>query len=256
MVKTLLMIIFFVLLATLGSSQTFAEGKGVVVVAGATGGTGRLVVRHLMMEGYEVRAMVRSLDKGRQVLGEDVAMVRADVTEPSTLPPLLAGADYVISAIGVSGRGEASPEEVDYGGNLALIDASKAAGIKKFIMVTSGGVTWWTHPINWFSGGVLKWKHKAEQYLRASGLTHVIVRPNGGLTDKPGNADKIVFTQNDGFPSSISREDVAIVCVKALGHTEANNKTFEVKNSGDGLVTGAVDWTKWFGEMLVQSDNF
>jgi uncharacterized protein YbjT (DUF2867 family) len=92
--------------------------------------------------------------------------------------------------------------------------------------------------------------------LRASGLTHVIVRPNGGLTDKPGNADKIVFTQNDGFPSSISREDVAIVCVKALGHTEANNKTFEVKNSGDGLVTGAVDWTKWFGEMLVQSDNF
>ena len=256
MVKTLLMIIFFVLLATLSSSQTFAEGKGVVVVAGATGGTGRLVVRHLMMEGYEVRAMVRSLEKGRQMFGEDVAMVRADVTEPSTLPPLLAGADYVISAIGVSGRGEASPKDVDYAGSLALINASKAAGIKKFIMVTSGGVTWWTHPINWFSGGVLKWKRKAEQYLRTSGLTHVIVRPNGGLTDKPGNADKIVFTQNDGLPSSISREDIAIVCVKALAYEEADNKPFEVKNSGDGLVTSAVDWAKSFGALIVQSDNF
>jgi uncharacterized protein YbjT (DUF2867 family) len=255
MAKKLLISILFVELAILTLSQVFADGKGIVVVAGATGGTGRLVVKHLIAEGYEVRAMVRSLEKGKQVFGEDVAMVRADVTEPSTLPPLLAGADFVISAIGVSGRGEARPEDVDYGGSLALIDASKSAGIKKFIMVTSGGVTWWIHPVNWFSGGVLKWKRKAEQYLRVSGLTHVIVRPNGGLTDKPGNSNKIIFTQNDGFPSSISREDVAIVCVKALEHKEANNKTFEVKNSGDGLVISAVDWTKSFGAMIVQSDN-
>lgn len=256
MERIFLIIFLFVVLATLPLYQVFAAGKGIVVVAGATGGTGRLVVKHLIAEGYEVRAMVRSLEKGKQVLGENVTMVQADVTEPATLPPLLAGADFVISAIGVSGRGEASPEDVDYGGSLALIDASKSAGIKKFIMVTSGGVTWWTHPINWFSGGVLKWKRKAEQYLRASGLPHVIVRPNGGLTDKPGNSNKIMFTQNDGFPSSISREDVAIVCVKALVYKEASNKTFEIKNSGDGQVTSAIDWTKSFGALIVQSDNF
>jgi uncharacterized protein YbjT (DUF2867 family) len=256
MTKKLLLIIFFLVLATMPLFQAYAGGKGIVVVAGATGRMGKLVVKHLKAEGYEVRAMVRSLEKGRQVFGEDVTLVRADVTEPTTLPPLLAGADFVISAIGVSGRGEASPKDVDYGGSLALIDASKSAGIKKFIMVTSGGVTWWTHPINWFSGDVLKWKRKAEQYLRVSGLTHVIVRPNGGLTNKPGNSNKIIFTQNDGFPSSsISRDDVAIVCVKALMHKEANNKTFEVKNSDDGMVTSAVDWSKAFGAMMVQSDN-
>jgi uncharacterized protein YbjT (DUF2867 family) len=247
---------FFLLQAALAVSRAFAEGKGMVVVAGATGGTGRYVVSHLKAEGYEVRAMVRSLERGREVLGEDVVMVRADVTEPSTLPPLLAGADFVVSAIGVSGRGEARPEDVDYSGSLALIDASKAAGIKKFVMVTSGGVTWWTHPINWFGGGVLKWKRKAEQYLRSSELTHVIVRPNGGLTDKPGNTDRIIFTQNDGFPSSISREDVAIVCVQALVHEESNNKTFEIRNGDDGMVTGAIDWKKWFGMLVEQSDNF
>jgi uncharacterized protein YbjT (DUF2867 family) len=256
MVKKLLIIILGLALATLAYSRIFADDKGLVVVAGATGRTGRLVVKHLIAEGYEVRAMVRSLEKGKQVLGEDIAMVRADVTEPSTLPHLLAGADFVISAIGVSGKGEARPEDVDYGGSVALIDAAKSARIKKFIMVTSGGVTWWTHPINWFSGGVLKWKRKAELYLRASGLIHVIVRPNGGLTDDPGNVNKIIFTQNDGFPSSISREDVAIVCVKALLHKEANNKTFEVRNGGDGRVTGSVDWGKTFSTMVEQSDNF
>ena len=256
MSRNLPIIILGLAMVAIASSQVSADDKGLVVVAGATGRTGRLVVKNLIAEGYEVRAMVRSLKKGKQVFGEEIAMVQADVTKPSTLPPLLAGADFVISAIGVSGKGEARPEDVDYGGSVALIDASKSARIKKFIMVTSGGVTWWTHPINWFSGGVLKWKRKAELYLRASGLTHVIVRPNGGLTDKPGNLKKIIFTQNDGFPSSISREDVAIVCVKALEHKEANNKTFEVRNGGDGLITSSVDWAKTFSEMVVQSDNF
>jgi len=235
---------------TPASSQIVPDGKGLVVVAGATGRTGQLVVKHLRAEGYEVRAMVRSLEKGKRVLGDGIAMVRADVTEPSTLPHLLAGADFVISAIGASGKGGGKA------GSVALIDASKSAGIKKFIMVTSGGVTWWTHPINWFSGDVLKWKHKAELYLRASGLTHVIVRPNGGLTDKPGNSKKIAFTQKDSFSWSISREDVAIVCVKALAHKEADNKTFEIQNDSDGLVTGKVEWTKTFNAMVVKSDNF
>jgi uncharacterized protein YbjT (DUF2867 family) len=256
MSRNLPIIILGLAMVAIASSRVSADDKGLVVVAGATGRTGRLVVKNLIAEGYEVRAMVRSLEKGKQVFGEDIAMVQADVTEPSTLPPLLAGADFVISSIGVSGKGEARPEDVDYGGSVALIDASKSARIKKFIMVTSGGVTWWTHPINWFSGGVLKWKRKAELYLRASGLTHVIVRPNGGLTDKPGNLKKIIFTQNDGFPSSISRDDVAIVCVEALVHKEANNKTFEVRNGGDGLITSSVDWAKTFSEMVVQSDNF
>ena len=257
MVKKLQIIILGLALVSLTSSGTFAEGKGLVVVAGATGRTGQLVVKYLKAEGYEVRAMVRSMEKGKKVLGENIAMVRADVTKPSTLPPLLAGADFVISSIGVSGKGEARPEDVDYGGSLALIDASKSAGIKKFIMVTSGGVTWWTHPINWFSGGVLTWKRKAEIYLRGSGLTHVIVRPNGGLNDEPGNASKIIFTQTDGFPCMfISREDVAIVCVKALGYKEADNKTFEIRNSDEGLVTSSVNWTKTFSTLVVQSDNF
>ena len=257
--KKLLIIILGLAFAILASSQTFAGDKGIVVVAGATGGTGRLVVKHLIAEGYVVRAMVRSLEKGKQVLGEDSVLVQGDVTKPSTLPPLLAGADFLISAIGASGKakGKASPEAVDYIGSVALIDAAQSAGIKKFIMVSSGGVTWWTHPLNWFYGGVLTWKRKAEVYLRASGLTHVIVRPNGGLSDDPGNVNKIVFTQKDGFPSSsISREDVAIVCVKALAHKEADNKTFEMLNGGDGSVTSSIDWAKAFSELVVKSDNF
>lgn len=253
MVKKLQIIILGLALVCLTASGTFAEGKGLVVVAGATGRTGQLVVKYLKAEGYEVRAMVRSLEKGKRVLGEDISMVKADVTVPSSLLPLLDGVDFVISAIG---SGKASPEDVDYGGSVALIDAAKSAGIKKFIMVTSGGVTWRVHPLNWTGDNVLKWKRKAELYLRASGLTHVIVRPNGGLSDKPANTNRITFTQNDKFAMKISREDVAIVCAKALVYKEADNKTFEIQNDDDGSVVKDVDWRKTFSAMVVQSDNF
>jgi len=97
--KNLLIIFVFLALVPFASSRVFAGGKGLVVVAGATGGTGRLLVKHLIAEGYEVRAMVRNMEKGKKVLGDNIAMVLADVTKPSTLPPLLAGADFVISSI-------------------------------------------------------------------------------------------------------------------------------------------------------------
>lgn len=254
MIKRTLCMLAGALCMAMPSSGVCADNSGIVVVAGATGLTGRLVVKHLLQEGFAVRAMVRSMEKGRNVLGEGIELVQADVTDPSSLPAAVAGAGYVISAIGTGGN--ASPEDVDYKGSVALIDAAKAAGVKKFIMVTSGGVTWRLHPINWFSGGVLKWKRKAEIYLRGSGMTHVIVRPNGGLTDDPVNTNRITFTQSDDFGRRISRDDVAFVCVRALVHPEADNKTFEIQNDDDGSLVKDVDWPAAFAAMKVQSDNF
>ena len=250
-----IIVFFFVAVAICSMPNiVLAAEKEIVVVAGATGRTGQLVVKHLKAEGFEVRAMVRSMEKGERVLGKATAMVKADVTVPETLAPLLEGADYVISAIGTGGK--AHPEDVDYKGSVALIEASKAAGIKKLIMFTSGGVTWNVHPLNWFSNDVRKWKRKAEIYLRSSGLTHVIVRPNGGLSDDPANTYPISFTQTDDFGGKITRDDVAVVCVKALLFAEADNKTFEIQKDSDGSFVKDIDWNKTFSELKVESDNF
>jgi len=40
-----------------------------------------------------------------------------------------------------------------------------------------------------------------------------------------------------------------------LTHKEADNKTFEIQNDGDGRATGNVDWAKTFSAMVVKSDN-
>lgn len=69
---------------------------------------------------------------------------------------------------------------------------------------------------------------KNEDYLRSSGINYTIVRP-GGLHDKPGGEQLIVMDQGDAVKVvGISREDVATVCVAAIGNEAAIDKTFEV----------------------------
>lgn len=62
---------------------------GVILVAGATGGVGKRVVRRLVERGYKVRSLVRDIEKARTTLGDDVDLVVADITKPETLTPIV-----------------------------------------------------------------------------------------------------------------------------------------------------------------------
>lgn len=200
-----------------------------VLVAGATGGTGQHVVTQLREQGYRVRALVRDAASAREKLGEDVPLIVGDVTDPDSLVPAFDGVTRVISAIGAGEKeGPNSPEFVDYGGNKNLIDAASSANVGQFVFVSSMGVTHPEHPLNKIFGNVLIWKMQAEDYLRGSGVTYTIVRP-GGLHDKPGGEQRIIFEQADEVKVvGIARADVAAITVAALAYPEAQGKTFAV----------------------------
>ena len=57
----------------------------VILVAGATGGVGKRVVKRLVAGGYKVRCLVRDIEKARSILGDDVDLVVADITKFETL---------------------------------------------------------------------------------------------------------------------------------------------------------------------------
>lgn len=65
------------------------QAMGVILVAGATGGVGRRVVRRLQEQNYPVRALVRDIQKARELLGEGVELFAGDITQPETLTPAL-----------------------------------------------------------------------------------------------------------------------------------------------------------------------
>ena len=72
-----------------------------ILVAGATGGVGKRVIRKLLANNYQVRAIVRDREKARQILGEQVELYEADITIAETLKPeMMHGVDSVICCTG------------------------------------------------------------------------------------------------------------------------------------------------------------
>ncbi len=83
-------------------NQSQAKNMGIILVAGATGGVGKRVVRRLIEQNYRVRALVRDSQKGREILGDKVELFEADITMPETLTPaLMNNVSAVICCTGV-----------------------------------------------------------------------------------------------------------------------------------------------------------
>lgn len=196
-----------------------------ILVVGASGRTGSLIVSQLSIRGYKVVAMARDVEKARAVLGDQMNIVWGDLTQFDSLLLATKGVAGIINAAGASGKG--SPETVDYQGTKNLVAAAKKNGVKKIVLLSSLGVTDKDHFLNRVANNILIWKLKGENELRDSGLEYSIIRP-GGLSDADGAQKAIEFGQGDKISGQIPRADVARVCVDALLLSEANAKTTEI----------------------------
>lgn len=196
-------------------------------VAGATGQTGRQVVQELVKRNIPVRALVRDLEKGKEVLPAEVELVMGDVLRSESLGAAIADSTVLLCATGASpSLNPTEPYKVDYEGTKNLVNAAKAKNIEHFVFVSSLCVSKFFHPLNLF-WLILVWKKQAEEYIQKSGLTYTIVRP-GGLKNED-NAESVVMSSPDTlFDGSIPRAKVAHVCVEALFQPAAQNKIVEV----------------------------
>jgi uncharacterized protein YbjT (DUF2867 family) len=76
------------------SGDAVGTGRRTVLVVGATGSVGRLVVAEALRQGHAVRALVRN--PGRARLPSEAQVVDADVTRPETLSAAVDGVDAVV----------------------------------------------------------------------------------------------------------------------------------------------------------------
>lgn len=200
---------------------------GNILVAGASGRTGRLIVDGLRQLGIKPHILARDVPKAKEILGEDLVFHGADVREYESLLDPMTGMDLVISAVGSrSPVGKNCPKHVDYEGIRNLVRAAQQKGISRFILISSIAVTKPNHPMNCF-GHVLEWKYQGEQYLRESGLDYVIIRP-GGLTNSFDGDENLCLDQGDRISGMVSRDAVASVVLHAIQHPQPSRVSFEV----------------------------
>lgn len=215
-----------------------------IFVAGATGKTGKHIVKQLIDRDFAVTALVRDLERGRTILPDNTELIVGDILKPATFESALADCNVLICATGASpSLNPTGPYQVDYEGTKNLVDAAKKHGIEHFVLVSSLCTSKFFHPLNLF-WLILYWKKQAENYLQASGIPYTIVRP-GGLKEED-NADNIIMSQADTlFEGSIPRQKVAQVCVAALSQPAAKSTIVEIVASSDAA---SKSWSELFAD--------
>jgi uncharacterized protein YbjT (DUF2867 family) len=203
----------------------------IVVVAGATGRTGRLIVTELLNRGYSVRALVRSAANVELPCQEDLEIVEADLAAPQSLEGALSGATFLISAIG-SKKPFSSKENnaVDNMGNQNLAKAALKKGLQHMVVISSIGAGNSRYAINLMfrllMTPVLRMKEKSEEFIRSCGINYTIIRP-GGLSDTDLTGE-VSLGEGGKISGMVSRQEIAKVCVDALSTPSMKNRTFEV----------------------------
>jgi len=106
-----------------------------IALLGASGATGREVMKQALSAGDEVRAVVRT--PGSIQPAERLAVVEAKLGDKAKLAEAFTGADAVVSALGVSER---TPDEPPSSALPEIVAAMREAKVKRFVGVSCGAL--------------------------------------------------------------------------------------------------------------------
>jgi uncharacterized protein YbjT (DUF2867 family) len=211
-----------------------------VAIAGGHGQVALRLERLLTAGGHRARAIIRNPDHAAEVEeagAEPVVLDLEALGGVHDLADAIRGADGVVFAAGAGpGSGPERKRTVDYGAAAKLIAAADAAGVDRYVMVSSIGA----HAPDRGQGPMrpyLQAKAEADEALRSSGLDWTIVRP-GHLTNDPGTG-RVAAAPSLGRRGSIPRDDVALVLLECLQAPNTIGAQFELL-AGDTPAAEAV----------------
>ena len=247
--------------------------QDLILVAGATGGVGQLVVAKLLENNITVRALTRDSNKARKMFNNKVEIVVGNLRCPDTLTPATQNVTQIICCTGTTAfpstrwdfanlfQPKNTPQEVDSKGVANLVEAA-SKNLKRFVFVSSCGVLRKdSFPFNILNAfGVLDAKIQGEAAIKASGFPYTIIRParlidgpytsydlNTLLKAKTNGRKAVVIGTGDTLNGETSRIDVANACVECLNYDTTVNRAFEIINSGER--PAKIDWKQLLSQI-------
>jgi putative NADH-flavin reductase len=191
--------------------------KSNIIVFGASGKTGILIVYQALNQGHQVTAFARQPSKVT-IEHKNLRIIRGDVLDYDKVKEAVQGHDAVLCALGVDKN---KPNTVLSDGTRNILKAMESTGVKRFICMSSAGILgndggFWFGKILMplFLNHVFDDKKRQVNVIRESNADWVVIRPVG-LTDAPKTN---TYKVNPGIPTSksIPRADVADFMLKLL----------------------------------------
>ncbi len=193
-----------------------------LLVFGATGGTGREIVKQALEAGHEVSAFVRNPAK-LDLTHEMLKLIQGDIRDVSSVTGAVPGHDAVLSALGSPGLGKSNELSE---GTKRIVSAMSEFGVKRLIFESSIGIgdsrrhaglfaRWVFFPL--VVKNIFADKEIQERYIMESTLDWTIVRP-GRLTNGPRTGVYRHGSQinENAVGGAISRADVATFMLQQL----------------------------------------
>lgn len=210
-------------------------------IAGGHGKIALLLSRTLSSAGHDVRGIIRNPEQRADLHAHGASDIVLDLeqTDVDTLAQALEGVDGVVFAAGAGpGSGTDRKLTVDRDAAVLLGNAAVAAGVRRYVLISSIGVT---TPLDQVEDEVfrvyLEAKRAAEEGVRGLDLDWTIIRP-GSLTDDAGSGFVTLTPEDTQGP--IPRGDVANVIAAVLERDDLAGITVTAL-SGDTAIDAALD---------------
>lgn len=187
-----------------------------VLVTGATGKIGSLLVPKLKAAGADVRALVRSTEKGKAAKDEGAEIVLGDFDQPDTLKAAMQGVDTLVL---ITPPGPEADKQ-----SQACIQTAKDAGVKNVVRISA------IIPDERRPTDNTRQHAETDEMLKASGLSFTILRPHAFMQNIFASSGsiaqdgKLYWGMGDGKMGMIDVRDIADVAAKVVmeeGHDGA-----------------------------------
>jgi uncharacterized protein YbjT (DUF2867 family) len=203
-----------------------------IVVIGAHGRTGKLIVDQLIKNGDTVVATIRNPRHMAPLVkaGAETVILDLDKSTPRDFAVSFTGADAIVFA---AGSGDNEPSAIDRKGVTRTVNAAEKAGVKRYVAISSIGASTpvpkaWNTPTmkEYFAA-----KKAGNKKIKSSSLDWTIIEP-GELTEGKPTGKVTLSTEALDFGSlknvKIARADVAATVVAALKTPKSAGKIFQI----------------------------
>jgi putative NADH-flavin reductase len=191
-----------------------------VLIIGATGATGQILMGEALAQGHEVTALARNPSA---VAPEDhrPRVLQGNALEASSVEAAVAGQDAVLSALGTRST---RPTTLFSESTSNVISAMRQHGVRRLVCITGIGTGESKGHVGFLYDRIIlpfvlknvyEDKDRQEDAIKQSDLDWVIVRP-ARLTDEPAKGEYRIFLRGSYTAKRISRADVAAFMLTQL----------------------------------------